>query len=103
MSIEREKQWENLINEVNAMGGDGEDFAAAVKELYSLYDEEVMYWYAGLFDAKIGGFYFANSARDAEGYLPDIEATQHCLGFFEKFEGVYEACRRHHRAAGPDC
>ena len=90
MSIEREKQWENLVSEVNALGGDGEDFAAAVKELYSLYDEDVMYWYAGLFDAKIGGFYFANSARDAEGYLPDIEATQHCLGFFEKFEGVYD-------------
>ena len=88
MSTEREKQWENLVNEVNALGGDGEDFAAAVKELYSLYDEEVMHWYAGLFDANIGGFYFANSARDAEGYLPDIEATQHCLGFFEKFVGV---------------
>lgn len=89
MSIEREKQWENLVSEVNALGGDGEDFAAAVKELYSLYDEKVMHWYAGLFDANIGGFYFANSGRDAEGYLPDIEATQHCLGFFEKFEGVY--------------
>ena len=88
MSTEREKQWENLVREVNALGGNGEDFAAAMKELYSLYDEGVIYWYAGLFDPEIGGFYFANSARDAEGYLPDIEATQHCLGFFEKFTGV---------------
>lgn len=88
MSIERENQWKNLAREVNALGGDGEDFVAAMKELYSLYDEKVIHWYAGLFDANIGGFYFANSARDAEGYLPDIEATQHCLGFFEKFEGV---------------
>ena len=88
MSIEREKQWENLTREVNALGGDGEDFTAAMRELFSLYSEEVVHWYAGLFDANIGGFYFANSARDADGYLPDIEATQHCLGFFEKFDGV---------------
>ena len=81
-------QWENLVKEVDALGGNGEDFAAAIKELYSLYSDDVIYWYAGLFDPNIGGFYFANSARDAEGYLPDIEATQHCLGFFEKFSGV---------------
>ena len=42
MSIEREKQWENLVSEVNALGGDGEDFAAAVKELAPDVTVEVM-------------------------------------------------------------
>lgn len=88
MTIERQKQWENLEKEVNEMGGDGKDFVAAMQELYSLYDERCIEWYAGLYSHKEGGFYFATSGRDSDEHLPDIEATHACLAFFEKFEGV---------------
>ena len=70
------------------MGGDGKDFVAAMQELYSLYDERCIEWYAGLYSHKEGGFYFATSGRDSAEHLPDIEATHACLAFFEKFEGV---------------
>lgn len=88
MTTERQKQWNDLRDEVNAKGGNGEDFVAAMQELYSLYDDRCIEWFASLYDHNIGGFYFARSAIDADGYLPDIEATHCCLAFFERFEGV---------------
>ena len=88
MTKERELQWHNLEEEVNNMGGDGKDFVDAMQELYSLYDERCIEWYAGLYDHNIGGFYFATSGRDSDEHLPDIESTHACLAFFEKFDGV---------------
>ncbi len=32
-------------------------------------------WLAGLYEPTIGGFYYSNSARDNDGFLPDIEST----------------------------
>ena len=84
----REEQWLRLRDEVNERGGDGDDFVAAMKELYTLYDEKCIEWFASLYDPNVGGFYFATSAIAADGYLPDIEATHCGLAFFEKFDGV---------------
>lgn len=42
---------------------------------------DVFGWLANLYDAEIGGFYFSNSARDNEGFLPDLESTMQALGF----------------------
>ena len=49
----------------------------AVRGFYEeFYDPEKMIrWWAGLYDPDLGGFYYANSARDTEGYLPDMEST----------------------------
>ena len=52
----------------------------ALEELYSLYDRSVIEWFAGLWDPQAGGFYYSNSARDYEGFLPDIESTCQALG-----------------------
>ena len=52
---------------------------AQVKRLYSLYDDSVYEWLANLWDDEIGGFYYANSSRDYEGFLPDIETTRQVL------------------------
>ena len=50
---------------------------AAVKSFYEeFYDPEALIrWWAGLYDPDLGGFYYANSARDTKGYLPDMEST----------------------------
>ena len=62
----------------------------ALYELYSLYDVEIVDWVAGLYDPKIGGFYFSNTARDRETVeyggktyklLPDVESTLQALNF----------------------
>lgn len=50
-----------------------------VKRLYSLYDDSVYEWIANLWDDEVGGFYYANSGRDFEGFLPDIESTRQAL------------------------
>ena len=60
--------------------GLGREIDEAIAELYELYDPRVIDWFAGLWDGEIGGFYYSNSARDYEGFLPDIESTCQALG-----------------------
>ena len=58
---------------------------AAVNELralYSLFDERMLIWYGELYDPDIGGFYFSDTARDTDGFLPDLESTAQALKFF---------------------
>lgn len=66
------------------------EFVDAMKELYSLYDTELVEWVANLYDASVGGFYYSNSARDNETTVwkekeyvlrPDAESTCQALGF----------------------
>ncbi len=59
----------------------GEDAVKEVANLYSMFDERMIIWYAGLWEPEIGGFYFSNSARDHEGFLPDLESTNQAIGF----------------------
>ena len=49
----------------------------AVRDFYrEFYDpEKLIRWWAGLYDPDLGGFYYADSARDTEGFLPDMEST----------------------------
>lgn len=76
------------------------DFSSQSKEtvlalgnLLDLYGDEMYRWLARLYDPKIGGFYYSNSARDYEGFLPDVESTAQALyamgnnGLFERFGG----------------
>ena len=57
----------------------GKETADALRELFSIYNESIYIWLAGLWDPKIGGFYFSESGRDTEGLLPDIESTVQAL------------------------
>ena len=57
----------------------GREAVDELRELYRIYDERYYIWIAGLWEPEIGGFYFSNSARDAEGFLPDIESTVQAL------------------------
>ncbi len=62
---------------------------SALKELYSVYKKEFVDWIGNLYDPRVGGFYYSNSARDNEEVecegkmyklLPDLESTSQALG-----------------------
>ena len=72
----------------------GDALVSAIKELYKLYESKMVLWLADLYEPHNcycgecevgtlacggGGFYYSNSARDNEGYLPDIESTRQAL------------------------
>lgn len=58
------------------VGGElGEAIVDATKQYFSIMSEGVVDWISGLYDPNIGGFYYSESARDHEGYLPDLEST----------------------------
>ena len=63
------------------------DVRAAVKDFYDgVYDpEKLVRWWAGLYDPDRGGFYYANSSRDLDGYLPDMESTYQILNRVRDF------------------
>ena len=64
--------WEALEE---LFGDDADELIPALKDLYAIFDDELIDWYANLYDPAIGGFYHANSARDTIGFLPDAEST----------------------------
>ena len=68
----------------------GKETYDAFCELQSLYTDGIYKWYAGLWEKEIGGFYYSESARDNEGFLPDIESTAQLLGYVEELGLVPE-------------
>ena len=55
---------------------------SALRNLYSAYYNEDLYiWVANLYDPETGAFYYSNSARNTEGFLPDLESTSQALGY----------------------
>ncbi len=79
MKTEIKEKWAALEAEINRRGGDGADFVAAMQELYAIWDERLYLWAAGLYDPKVGGFYFSENARDNDPFLPDIESTNQAI------------------------
>lgn len=62
----------------------GKEVYDAFCELQSLYTDGIYKWYASLWEKDIGGFYYSHSARDTDGFLPDIESTAQLLGYVEE-------------------
>ncbi|MBO5316764.1 MAG: hypothetical protein J6B48_10100 [Clostridia bacterium] len=69
----------------------GKEITEAFREFNSLFTDDVLVWLAGLYDADIGGFYFSNSARDNDGFLPDAESTKQAFDFLEG-TGLLDHC-----------
>lgn len=62
----------------------GKDAVQELEALYDIYDERLYIWMATLWEPEIGGFYFSLSARETEGFRPDIESTVQVLRVIEK-------------------
>ena len=52
-------------------------FEDCYKDMFGTGD--LIEWAANLYDPVIGGFYYSNSARDNDGFLPDIESTKQAM------------------------
>ena len=76
----REPMWQRTVEE---LGGDdrAREIVDAFKTLYTMYTDDVVEWYASLYDPGFGAFYCTTSGRENEGYLPDIESTIMALRF----------------------
>ena len=85
---------EEAWNEVEAKVGS--EITKELKALYSLYTDDIISWFANLYEPYVcvcdgecqktqycggGGYYYSNSGRNTPGYLPDIESTQQALGW----------------------
>ena len=84
--------WQRLCEEADKKGGNGAEIVDAYKYLYSVHSDRLLTWLGGLFDSKIGGFYYSNSARDNEYqeldgvkhyFLPDIESTNQATNLLQ--------------------
>ncbi len=93
-------KWSALKNYLIGRIGEraAEEFIASLKELYSLYEPQMIDWLAGLYDPGVGGFYYSNSARDNDSIefkggnyrlLPDAESTYQALNMLDS-SGVTE-------------
>lgn len=66
-----------------------EETVTALRNLYSSYYNEDLYiWAANLYDPELGAFYYSNSARNTEGFLPDLESTSQLLGYLLIRSGI---------------
>lgn len=76
--------------------GQSSECVGAIRDLFDMYGDGMYKWLACLYDPSVGGFYYSNSARDYEGFLPDVESTAQALyamgnhGLFEKYGGNYK-------------
>ena len=86
-----QKREENFKKLIPVMGRDAVD---EIRNIYDMFDEKMLIWYASLYDPDIGGFYFSNSARDTEGFLPDIESTAQALNFITEISGICKGGER---------
>ena len=77
-------KWNKVRLLLDERGIDGESTVAAIKELYQLVDKDMLSWLGRLFDTEIGGFYYSNSARESEEFLPDIESTCQAISILER-------------------
>ena len=79
LRTERERSREESFKELVPVMG--EEAVEEIRQLYSMFTERMLIWLAGLWDPKTGGFYFSNSARDNDGFLPDTESTYQAVHF----------------------
>jgi len=83
--IKTEEQWQIRLSQLQSAHGLSEAEASAIisalRGLYSNYTDDVIDWFANLYEPTLGGWYYSNSARDTMGFLPDIESTSQALDF----------------------
>ena len=78
----------------------GKAAADAMRKLYDFYGKDWLDWLASLYDPERGAFYYANSARDNDGFLPDCESTCQALSMM-KYVGILNSVDGDYQAAYP--
>lgn len=78
----REPYWERVFVEA---GGDEQArrIVDAFKVFYTMFTDDLVKWYANLYDPYIGGYYCSTSGKMYEGHLPDIESTKMAMNFID--------------------
>lgn len=80
---EIEFKWEEFYNSLEKEVGRelADEILKAFRELYELLGDDIVTWFANLYDAETGAFYYSNSARDTACFRPDLESTYQTLQF----------------------
>lgn len=89
--MNNERSFSNLSAAVDELGFSGKSFVKSIQDLYSVYNPNVVDWLAGIYDNNSGGFYYSNSARDNEQFLPDIESTNQATNYLLS-SGMAKSC-----------
>ena len=92
----REPYWEALRKEA----GDNEEaerIVDALKKMYSMYTDDLIKWYANLYEPTSGAYYCSTSGKENEGFLPDVESTRQALNFLEA-SGMLDEYGKDYRA-----
>ena len=74
---EKANNWQRLEEKLTSDVGEelAKETVKAFGELYELFEGGAVDWFANLFDAECGGYYYSNSARDTACFRPDLEST----------------------------
>ena len=78
------EKWENVRYQLENSLRDktkAKEVYDALQNLYTNYTDGVISWFANLYEPTIGGYYYSNSARNTQGFFPDIESTSQALDF----------------------
>ena len=84
--LKKEEKWRDFEKATR------KDMTDALREWHELYTDDVVEWLAKLYDAKVGGWYYSESARDNKtvvykdttySLLPDVESTNQALCFLQ--------------------
>ena len=77
------EKWEAARVKIASSVGDGlaEQIITAMQNCYMLFTDDVVSWFANLYDPIAGAYYYSNSGRDTVGYGPDLESTYQALAF----------------------
>ena len=80
---EKANNWHRLEEKLTSDVGEelAKETVKAFGELYELFEGGAVDWFANLFDAECGGYYYSNSARDTACFRPDLESTYQSLQF----------------------
>lgn len=84
--IYKEERWQSAKSILTSKCGAelAEKIIYTLKNYYNLTDtQKLVSWLADLYDASTGGFYYSNSGRNNEGFLPDLESTYQALSFLD--------------------
>ena len=113
MPVISDAEWAARFDAYNGLISD--EAVAQLKRIYAMFDDGTVSWMANLWEPYNcvcgectgelacygGGFYYANSARDYVGFLPDVESTSQLLGLV-KSTGLLSAYNNDYRKGLPE-